>query len=143
MSSLDAPVKAAIFDIGATLVTGPPVAPNKAIAGLLSGVTAAEVASVIMTTPFECADDVCRALAARFGAIGDEARESIAELWNAQACAPREIDGASETVLALKRGGIKIGLLSDIWSPYYAGVGRALESLVSTSTSAREPSTTC
>jgi HAD superfamily hydrolase (TIGR01549 family) len=130
MASLDAPVKAAIFDIGATLITGPPVAPNKVIAGLISGATAAEVAAVIMTTPFECADDVCRALAATFGAIDDQARDSIAELWSAQASAPREIDGASETVLALNGRGIRIGLLSDIWSPYYAGVVNALPQVI-------------
>ncbi len=33
-------------------------------------------------------------------------------------------------VLALKRRGLKIGLLSDIWSPYYAGVQRALPDVV-------------
>ena len=130
MANLDAPVKAAIFDIGATLVTGPPVAPNKVIAGLLSGVTAAEVASVIMTSPFESPDQVCSTLAERFGPVDEQARDGIADLWNTQSSAASEIDGASETVLALRDSGVRIGLLSDIWSPYYASVEKALPQVI-------------
>lgn len=122
--------KAAIFDIGATLVTGPPVAPNKVIAGLLGGVEAADVASVIMTRELSCAEDVCRALEARFGTIGDETRLGIAQLWKTQSAAAVELEGASETVLALKRRGVRIGLLSDIWNPYYESVENALPEVV-------------
>jgi len=122
--------KAAIFDIGATLVTGPPVAPNKVIARLLGGVEAAEVASVIMTRQFVCADEVCRALEARFGRMSDEARLGIAKLWKMQSEAAFELDGAGETVLALKRRGVRIGLLSDIWNPYYEAVKKALPEVV-------------
>jgi HAD superfamily hydrolase (TIGR01549 family) len=124
------PVEAVIFDIGATLVTGPPVAPNKVIAGLLGNVTAAEVASVIMTTPFESARDVCEALTARFGPVGDDASRGICELWEAQSTAASAIDGAAECVLALAERGFRIGLLSDIWSPYYRSVERALPEVV-------------
>lgn len=130
MAMLDAPVRAVVFDIGATLVTGPPIAPNKVIAGLLGNVTAAEVASVIMTTPLESADRACAVLEARFGPLGNDAVEGICELWRSQRSAPSEIDGASDTVLALKRSGLKLGLLSDIWSPYYAGVERALPDVI-------------
>lgn len=123
-------MKAAIFDIGATLVTGPPVAPNKVIARLLGGVEAADVASVIMTREFTCTDEACQALEARFGRIGDEARRDIAQLWDMQAGAAVGLDGASETVLALKRRGVRIGLLSDIWSPYFESVKRAVPDVV-------------
>jgi FMN phosphatase YigB (HAD superfamily) len=130
LSKPEAPAKAAIFDIGATLVTGPPVAPNKVIAGLLNGVSAADVASVIMTTEFTCADGICEALQTRFGVVGREARSEIEKLWESQSMAARELDGSTETVLALKRRGVKIGLLSDIWNPYYASVERALPEVV-------------
>jgi HAD superfamily hydrolase (TIGR01509 family) len=123
--------RAALFDIGATLVTGPPVAPNKVIASLLGGVGPAEVASVIMTCELASAEAACEALELRFGAIGERAKAGIAELWQMQSSAAAALDGASETVLALKRRGIRIGLLSDIWSPYYTGIERAVPEVVS------------
>ena len=122
--------RAAIFDIGATLVTGPPVAPNKVIARLMDGVSAGEVSSVIMTTELTCADGVCAALECRFGEISERARVGISELWRTQASAATGLDGAVETVLALKRRGLLIGLLSDIWNPYYASVERALPDVI-------------
>jgi FMN phosphatase YigB (HAD superfamily) len=127
---LDASVKAAIFDIGATLVTGPPVAPNKVIAGLLKEATAAEVASVIMTQPFKSAHHVQAVLEERFGPLDAKARLGIEILWESQALAARELEGASQTVCDLKKSGLKIGLLSDIWSPYYQGVEAAIPEVI-------------
>lgn len=124
------PPKAAIFDIGATLVTGPPVAPNKVIAGLLDGVSAADVASVIMTREFTCADGVCQAIESRFRSIGANARASIEELWASQSSAAQALPGAADTVLSLKQRGLKIGLLSDIWSPYYTSVEKCLPEVI-------------
>lgn len=127
---LEPPIEAAIFDIGATLVTGPPVAPNKRIANLLGGVSAADVGNLIMTRPFDSAEAVCAALEDRFGRLSDTARSGIERLWQDQASAPVEIEGATETVLVLKRRGLRIGLLSDIWSPYFAGVERAIPQVI-------------
>lgn len=127
---LESPIEAAIFDIGATLVTGPPVAPNKRIARLLDGVSEIEVGELIMTRPFDSAESVCAALEERFGPITGEARSGIEQLWRDQESAPVEIEGATQTVLGLKRRGLRIGLLSDIWSPYYAGVERAIPQVV-------------
>lgn len=126
MEMLEIPAKAAVFDIGATLVTGPDTAPNKVIAALLGGVTAAEVASVIMTSPFDCAESVCAELEARFGVLDERARSGICDLWQAQSQAASEIEGAQDTVLTLRASGVRIGLLSDIWSPYFTGVERAI-----------------
>jgi FMN phosphatase YigB (HAD superfamily) len=148
LSKTEAPVKAAIFDIGATLVTGPPVAPNKVIARLLDGVSAAEIASVIMTTELTCANGVCEALVTRFGAIGRQARAGIEQLWDSQSSAAQELPGSTQTVLALKGKGLLIGLLSDIWNPYYASVEKALPEVIraadaiilSCRTGARKPS---
>ncbi len=123
-------LKAAIFDIGATLVTGPPVAPNKVIAALFDGVSSADIGSTIMTTELASADAVCEALESRFGPIPAQARVGISQLWESQASAARGIPGASDTVLALKQRGLLIGLLSDIWNPYFASVERALPNVV-------------
>lgn len=135
MAWLDPSVKAAIFDIGATLVTGPPVAPNKVIAGLLGNISHSDVSSVIMTMEFSSADDVCAELESRFVPLGQNARDGIAQLWRAQCSAPTEIEGASETVCELKRLGLGIGLLSNIWSPYYRGVETAIPKAISASDS--------
>ncbi len=124
------PVKAAIFDIGATLVTGPPVAPNKVIAKLI-GVPAADVGSIIMTNDLKSAEHVCKALASRFGALSDDATYEICRLWDSQADAAQALEGASDAVIALKNAGLKIGLLSDIWNPYYESVTKALPEVVS------------
>ncbi len=135
MNNAEPAIKAAIFDIGATLVTGPPVAPNKVIAGLMNGVTAAEVASVIMTTELESAEQVYSVLDQRFGGFKSGSLNKIKELWNSQLNAAVAIDGAADTVLELKNQGIKIGLLSDIWKPYYVSVEKALPQVISCSDS--------
>lgn len=142
-------IKAVIFDIGATLITGPPVAPNKVIAALLNGVPASEVSSVIMTHDLTSSESVCCALESRFGKLSSEAVLKITDLWDSQSSAPVEIEGASDTVLTLKKQGFKIGLLSDIWNPYYAGVEKALPNVVqaadsivlSCKTGAKKPNT--
>ena len=121
---------AAIFDIGATLVTGPPAAPNKVIARLLDGAAASDVSSVIMTSELSCADGVCRQIEARFGRLADSARRGISQLFESQSSAAEEINGATDTVLELKNRGLKVGLLSDIWSPYYESVEKALPQVI-------------
>lgn len=130
MRQSDAQIKAAIFDIGATLVTGPPVAPNKVIASIIRGANAAEIASIIMTMELESASHACKALEARFGDMDAQACSEVFDLWHSQLTAPKELEGATDTVLALKDRGLKIGLLSDIWNPYYAGVERALPRVI-------------
>lgn len=124
------PVKAVVFDIGATLVTGPPVAPNKVIAGLMGNVTAAEIASVIMTTQLDSAEHVCAVLESRFGRLSEGAAAGITDLWDSQASAASALDGAAETVLELKSRGLRVGLLSDIWNPYFASVEKALPEVI-------------
>ncbi len=123
-------IRAFVFDIGATLVTGPPVAPNKVIAALLHGVTPKQVASVIMTCDLQSFAQAISALEERFGAIGESEQAAIRELWDSQLGAPVAIEGAVETVLALKREGFRIGLLSDIWTPYFMGACEAILEVV-------------
>ncbi len=123
-------VRAVVFDIGATLVTGPPVAPNKVIASLLKDAAPKDVAGVIMTRPLESALAVREAIEAQFGPVDDAAADKIAELWGSQTGAAQELEGATEAVLALKNSGLRIGLLSDIWSPYYASVSKAIPRVI-------------
>lgn len=122
--------KAFVFDIGATLVTGPPVAPNKVIAALLVDVTPKEVASVIMTRELDCGERAVSALRECFGEISEADQQAVCELWESQRTAPVPIRGAAETVLALKREGFKVGLLSDIWTPYFLGACAAIPGVI-------------
>ncbi len=126
-------VKAVVFDIGATLVTGPPVAPNKIIASVIGCTTPSEVAAVIMTQPLFSPVDAVAALEAKFGPLSTDASRAVEELWNSQANAAQEIGGSVETVLTLKKRGFKIGLVSDIWTPYYLSVQRAIPDILEVS----------
>ncbi len=58
------------------------------------------------------------------------ARAGIEQLWDSQATAAQALEGASDAVLALKERGLLIGLLSDIWNPYYESVKNALPQVV-------------
>jgi FMN phosphatase YigB (HAD superfamily) len=127
------PVKAAIFDIGATLVTGPPIAPNKVISGLIKGSSPIVVSDVIMKNDLRSADQVCDALTNMYGQLSGDAVVNIHQLWRSQRCAAQALDGAKETVLALKDHGLMIGLLSDIWNPYYESVTKALPEVMDVS----------
>jgi HAD superfamily hydrolase (TIGR01549 family) len=69
-------------------------------------------------------------LAEAFGTLRSDAITGISELWHSQATAAQALRHASETVLALKSKGLKIGLLSDIWNPYYESVQKALPHVV-------------
>jgi FMN phosphatase YigB (HAD superfamily) len=122
-------MKAVVFDIGATLVMGPPVAPNKVIASLI-GAEPSDVAAVIMTQTLLDANEVVTALEERFGTLSKHAVDKIIDLWNSQASAAVEIPGATQTVLRLKNRGFKIGLLSDIWTPYYLSVKHAVPNII-------------
>ncbi|MCE5324216.1 HAD family hydrolase [bacterium] len=126
-------VKAAIFDIGATLVTGPPIAPNKIIAQLIEGSSPTRVSDIIMKNDLKSAGQVCDALACEYGRLSDYAVSEIHELWQSQICAAQALDGAKESVLALKARGMMIGLLSDIWNPYFESVTKALPEVVAAS----------
>lgn len=123
-------IKSVVFDIGATLVTGPPVAPNKVISEALGSVTHAEVSSVIMTQPTKTAQDAVRIVESLAGRISEEAKSAIAQLWTDQCSAPKALPGAVEAVCKIRELGMKIGLLSDIWTPYYKGVEQAIPEVV-------------
>lgn len=123
-------MKAAVFDIGATLVTGPPVAPNKVISRALGNVSHGDISQVIMTQPTSTAEEAVRLVESIVGTMPEDARACILELWTAQCSAPVALPGAVEAVEAVKGMGLKIGLLSDIWTPYYEGVRLAIPEVV-------------
>ena len=124
-------IKGVVFDIGATLVTGPPIAPNKVISQALGSITHEQVSGLIMTRPTTTADDAVAVIESLAGSISEEAKTAIIRLWTDQHSAPTALPGAVEAVNKIKAMGLKIGLLSDIWTPYYKGVENAIPDVVS------------
>lgn len=115
-------IKAVFFDIGSTLVMGPDSAPHREIERIIGNpcIKARDISQIIMLEDF--ADSRCvfeRIKAAFNGHLSIHCEDKINDLWQRQECDALEIDGATEVVLALKRRGCKIGLISNIWSPYY------------------------
>ena len=123
-------IKGVVFDIGATLVTGPPIAPNKVISKALGCVSHSEVSGVIMTQPTATAEEAVRVVESLVGQMSDEARTAVIQLWTDQCSAPTALPGAVEAVESIKQMDLKIGLLSDIWTPYYIGVEQAIPNVV-------------
>ena len=114
-------LKAALFDIGSTLVTGPALSPSKVILKILANpdLNSSQIGRILMREEFKDAVAVCE----RFRSLGYNLspvhEEQVIALWQRQEWEAKQIDGAIEVVKTLKKRGCKIGLISDIWVPYY------------------------
>ena len=119
-------IHAVLFDIGSTLVMGPSVSPNKEVIRrfALTADTAAKVGRLIMCTDFQGPADVCAAISGCGIPITKDDCDFVSRLWSDQETAPVPIAGGLEAVQFFKNAGKKIGLLSDIWAPYYRGFAR-------------------
>lgn len=123
---------AVLFDIGSTLVQGPELSPAGVICRLL-GLADSEkgrVADIIMCSPFRDRRQMCRRLRDAFPSAGFP-EELIEKVWTDQETAPQEIPGATEAVRHVRRAGFMVGLVSDIWEPYYKGFLAACPELCS------------
>lgn len=109
------------LDIGSTLITGPNVSPNKELARVLDvpGADPDAVGRIIMREDFSGPEDVWRRFKAVFPGVNGSHLSLIATLWERQTCDAAPIEGAIELVEGLKKAGLRIGLISDIWAPYY------------------------
>ena len=111
------------FDIGETLVSGPPEGPAKRIARRL-GLTAAqrsELHRALMTRPFESPGGVADWLR---DAIHVDGRAAVEEVWAAQEHEAEPLPGAAEAIAELREDGVAVGLLSNIWRPYLTSAER-------------------
>jgi FMN phosphatase YigB (HAD superfamily) len=125
-------IDAVLFDIGSTLVAGPAVSPTQELAQAfgLDAAAAKALTRLLMCGSFDRPEDVFAA-ATRVGLVaGDEPLETIARVWRAQETAAVPIPGAEATVDAFLAAGKKVGLLSDIWAPYFRAVETVLPRVV-------------
>lgn len=119
-------VKAFLFDIGSTLISGPHNSPTKQISKILfeNDQESESIAHIIMKNDFPGPKHLIDHLS-RVYQISLRQSQEIEILWQEQEIAAKEIEGASQTLRALKHKGYKLGVLSDIWKPYYLSFCRA------------------
>ncbi len=121
MQSYHRSQKAVFFDIGSTLVEGPEISPAKYITRLL-GLPAGEssrLGRLIMCREFNGWEELCCTLEEYFCSLTSQQAAEIALLWEGQETAASEINEATAVVARFAGGGYQVGLVSNIWAPYY------------------------
>ncbi|MGB9804623.1 HAD family hydrolase [Desulfofundulus sp.] len=88
------------------------------------------VADVIMCREFNGPREVCAALG-EIIPLDPQQEEAVARLWADQEKAAVEIPGAALAVLRARELGFAVGLVSDIWVPYYRAFLRACPDIAS------------
>jgi FMN phosphatase YigB (HAD superfamily) len=111
----------ALFDIGSTLIDGPPYGPARRLAEMLQlEKTAVPVLErLLFRTPSATSGDLARHIAAEVGTPVEQALEACTKLWNAQLGEAYVLPGALEAVAKLDASGISRAYLSNIWPPFY------------------------
>lgn len=123
-------IKGFVFDIGATLVEGPPLAPGKVITSVIPNISYRDVNQLIMTCDFGNPNHISDKLEELFKIdVSQLVREEINKLWDSQLNGCYELDRSGDFLAYIKSKGYKIALLSDIWHPYYEGVKKAIPDL--------------
>ncbi|MES0335274.1 MAG: HAD family hydrolase [Candidatus Magnetobacterium sp. LHC-1] len=121
-----------LFDIGSTLVNSPGRSPNALIAGFINkpGIGSADVGSIIMQEDFSCPDEVCVRLEGAFGGIDPDARGKIARLWATQSASLEKLHVAGDVIRCFRDAGCKVGVVSNMWRPYYEAFKEACPELL-------------
>ncbi len=123
-------IKGVLFDIGSTLIEGPAVSPAKQISVMLCGDYALkeEVAGKIMTTNLRSSAELQELLSVCYPAVllTERERVQLDTLWKEQSCGASAKEGALELFQQCRNLGLKTGLISNIWHPYYSAFERCL-----------------
>lgn len=114
----------AVFDIGATLVSGPDAAPWSRLAGELelSSAEKAILRESLMTRAFSTPVGLGAFLADQLSIDLSTSLSAIERLWEAQMGESRPLAGAAGALDHLHAAGLRLALLSNIWLPYLASV---------------------
>jgi len=113
--------KAVFFDIGSTLVEGPEISPAKYITRLLELPVgeSSRLGQLIMCREYKGWEELCCDLDESFRPLTDQQEAEIARLWEGQETAASEINEATAVVARFAGEGYQVGLVSNIWAPYY------------------------
>lgn len=111
----------ALFDIGSTLIEGPPYGPARRLAELLALDAAAipVLGRILFRSPFQDPRELALAVASQLRVAEPEAEAACIELWNAQLEEAYVLPGARELIAGLEAAGIRRAYLSNIWPPFY------------------------
>ena len=112
------------FDIGHTLVTGADQSPHRILGTRLHlpDEKIREVEEILMTFPGEELNDVARILGSviRNRSL-EEIRHVLSQIWDDQIECVREVPGATCALESLKKRGYQLGVISNIWHPFFLG----------------------
>jgi HAD superfamily hydrolase (TIGR01509 family) len=109
------------FDIGSTLIDGPPFGPARRLSETLGlGPQAVpELERVLFRSPARDPEQLANTIVNRLRVDHDRALEACTALWNAQLQEAYVLPGARELIEKLKSAGIPRAYLSNIWPPFY------------------------
>ncbi len=116
------------FDIGSTLIDGPPVGPARRLAEALSLPVESRRAlnQLLFTLDFSGPEALAETLTSRYGTEPDLTFGAVSELWRGQAEEAYVLPGAEEALERLRRAGCRLAFISNIWAPFYQGFRRCL-----------------
>ena len=121
------------FDIGHTLVRGSQPSVRRLLASdlHLSLKETKKAGRLLMVHPSENPAELAGALKKILPDRSEvEIRKSVEKLWELQTADVEEFDGASHMLNSLKHEGIKLGLLSNTWHPFYESFCRTCPEIV-------------
>ena len=109
------------FDIGSTLIDGPPLGPARRLSEAL-GLGAEAVGAlerILFRSPASDPEQLAHTIENRLRVDFDRALVACTALWNAQLEEAYVLPGAREAIDSLKSAGIPRAYLSNIWPPFY------------------------
>lgn len=112
---------------------GPARSPKKELVQILevSPSEADNISRIIMREQFDDPDSVYKRFSTVYNHLTGKHRDKIKALWYDQENSAVEIEGGSETIRHLKGRNYKIGIISNIWTPYYRAFEKACPEIVS------------
>lgn len=108
------------FDVGATLIAGPPLTPARQIAAELGldDATRRDLDRRLLTSMVRTPGVLAALLVSLYGVPTDLAMDLAAAVWQAQTEIPQMIEGGRELLSVLRTGDVQYGFISNIWFPY-------------------------
>ncbi len=122
------------FDIGASLIEGPALAPARFLAKRLGLDDAARkrLDRRLLTTRLETPAALAALLIAEHHTGPAAATEAAEAVWQTQIDGPSAIDGAHALLARLRAQGVRYGFISNIWHPYAQSFARLFGPLAET-----------
>ena len=109
------------FDIGNTLMEGPPQSPWSSLVSKLelNSDVVEDIQSYILTHNISCMQVLVEYLSASHPHINrDLINTSVMEVWDSQIRGPSRINGSTDLLRKLNSRDIDYGFISNIWHPY-------------------------